>query len=126
MDRKHSVFYLSANELFEDILAGHIMKNDNDYTDLYNFIYNCELLIIDDLGTELTNNFVLSELFEIINKRSIIGKSTLISTNLSIKQLRDRYTERIMSRIVDNYTVFNMYGDNIRYQKRKQAINSQD
>lgn len=126
LDRKHSVFYLSANELFEDILAGHIMKNDNDYTDLYNFIYNCELLIIDDLGTELTNNFVLSELFEIINKRSIIGKSTLISTNLSIKQLRDRYTERIMSRIVDNYTVFNMYGDNIRYQKRKQAINSQD
>ena len=102
------------------------MKNDYNYEDLYKFIYNCELLIIDDLGTELTNNFVLSELFEIINKRSINGKSTLISTNLSIKQLRDRYTERIMSRIVDNYTVFNIYGDNIRYQKRKQAINSQN
>ncbi|MBO6114176.1 MAG: ATP-binding protein [Lachnospiraceae bacterium] len=126
LDRRHSVFYLSANELFEDVLAGYIMKNDYTYEDLYKFIYNCELLIIDDLGTELTNNFVLSELFEIINKRSINGKSTLISTNLSIKQLRDRYTERIMSRIVDNYTVFNIYGDNIRYQKRKQAINSQN
>ena len=125
LDRGHSVFYLSANELFEDILAGYIMNNNNNYADLYSFIYNCEMLIIDDLGTELTNNFVLSELFEIINKRSILQKSTLISTNLSIKQLRDRYSERIMSRIVDDYTVFNIYGDNIRYQKRKQAINSQ-
>ncbi|MBQ9277938.1 MAG: ATP-binding protein [Lachnospiraceae bacterium] len=125
LDRNHSVFYLSANELFEDVLAGFIMQNNDSYFDLYNLIYNCELLIIDDLGTELTNNFVLSELFEIINKRSIMNKSTLISTNLSIKQLRDRYTERIMSRIVDNYTVFNIYGENIRYKKRKQAINSQ-
>ena len=124
LDGGHSVFYLSSNELFEDILAGYIMNNNKSYSDLYNFIFNCELLIIDDLGTELTNNFVLSELFEIINKREIIDKSTLISTNLSIKQLRDRYSERIMSRIVDNYTVFNIYGDNIRYQKRKQAYNS--
>lgn len=125
LDRGHSVFYLSSNELFEEILAGYIMNNKTGYAELYDFIFNCEMFIIDDLGTELTNNFVLSELFEIINKRSIIGKSTLISTNLSIKQLRDRYSERIMSRIVDNYTVFNLYGDNIRYQKRKQAINSQ-
>ena len=124
MDSEHSVFYLSANELFEDILAGYIMNRNNSYEDLFNFIFKCELLIIDDLGTELTNNFVLSELFEIINKREIAGNSTLISTNLSVKHLRDRYSERIMSRIVDNYTVFNIYGDNIRYQKRKQAINS--
>ncbi|MBQ7706434.1 MAG: ATP-binding protein [Lachnospiraceae bacterium] len=124
LDGGHSVFYLSANELFEDILAGYKMNNNKSYSDLYNYIYNCELLIIDDLGTELTNNFVLSELFEIINKREITDKSTLVSTNLSIKQLRDRYSERIMSRIVDNYTVFNIYGDNIRYQKRKQAYNS--
>lgn len=124
LDKGHSVFYLSSNELFEDILAGYIMNGNNSYEELYNYIFNCELLIIDDLGTELTNNFVLSELFEIINKREILEKSTLISTNLAIKQLRDRYSERIMSRIVDNYTVFNIYGDNIRYQKRKQAINT--
>lgn len=124
IDREHSVFYLSSNELFEDILAGYIMNRNTDYSQLYEFIFKCELLIIDDLGTELTNNFVLSQFFEIINKREISGKSTLISTNLSVKQLRDRYSERIMSRIVDNYTVFNIYGDNIRYQKRKQAINN--
>lgn len=124
LDRKHSVLYLSANELFEEILAGYLMQQKSELEDLYNYLYNCELLIIDDLGTELTNNFVLSQLFELINKRELTGLSTLISTNLSMKQMRDRYSERIMSRIVANYIVFNIYGDNIRYQKRKNAINS--
>ncbi|MBQ9609291.1 MAG: ATP-binding protein [Lachnospiraceae bacterium] len=123
LDREHSVFYLSTNELFDQILSNYIMNNNPDYEDLYNYLYTCELLIIDDLGTELTNNFVRSQLFEIINKREISGRKTLISTNLSMKDLRDRYSERIMSRIIDNYTVFNIYGDNIRYQKRKNAIN---
>ena len=116
------MFYLSANELFEGILAEYLMNRKTELEELYNYIYNSELLVIDDLGTELTNNFVLSQLFEIINKRKIIGLSTLISTNLSMKQLRDRYSERIMSRIIADYTVFNIYGDNIRYQKRKKAI----
>ena len=124
LDRKHSVLYLSANELFEEILAGYLMQQKPELEDLFNYLYNCELLIIDDLGTELTNNFVLSQLFELINKRELAGLSTLISTNLSMKQMRDRYSERIMSRIVANYIVFNIYGDNIRYQKRKNAINS--
>lgn len=124
LDKGHSVLYLSANELFEQVLGGYLMNQKNELEDLYKYIYNSELLIIDDLGTELTNNFVLSQLFEIINQRHISGLATLISTNLSMKQLRDKYSERIMSRIVANYTVFNIYGDNIRYQKRKQAINS--
>lgn len=124
LDNGHSVLYLSASELFETVLAGYIMNRKQELETIYDYIYNCELLIIDDLGTELTNSFVLTELFEIINKREIKELSTLISTNLSIKQIRDRYTERIMSRIIANYTVFNIYGDNIRYQKRKKAINS--
>lgn len=122
LDNGHSVLYLSANELFEGILAEYLMNRKTELEELYNYIYNSELLVIDDLGTELTNNFVLSQLFEIINQRKIIGLSTLISTNLSMKQLRDRYSERIMSRIIADYTVFNIYGDNIRYQKRKKAI----
>lgn len=124
LDHGHSVLYLSANELFESILAEYLMNQKRELEDLYNYIYNSELLIIDDLGTELTNNFVLSQLFEIINKREIEGLSTLISTNLTMKQLRDRYSERIMSRIIAGYTVFNIYGDNIRYQKRKNALHA--
>lgn len=124
LDSGHSVLYLSANELFEGVLAEYLMNRKTELEILYNYIYNSELLIIDDLGTELTNNFVLSQLFEIINQREISGKSTLISTNLTMKQLRDRYSERIMSRIIAGYTVFNIYGDNIRYQKRRNAIHS--
>lgn len=124
LDKKHSVLYLSANELFEEALGGFLMQQKKELEDLYKYVYNCELLVIDDLGTELTNTFVQSQLFEIINKRELSGLSTLISTNLSMIQLRDRYSERIMSRIIANYTVFNIYGDNIRYQKRKKAINS--
>ena len=126
LDQGHTVLYLSSNELFENILSNYLMNKTKDVTlkDLYDYIYNCEFLIIDVLGTELSNNFVLSQLFEIINKRHINNRSTLISTNHTMTQLRDKYTERIMSRIVADYTVFCIYGDNIRYQKRKKAINA--
>lgn len=100
------------------------MNHDQDESKrmLYDYIYSCDLLIIDDLGTELTNSFVQSQLFEIINTRNNKSLSTLISTNLTIRQLQERYTERTMSRIVADYMVFNLYGDNIRYAKRKQRI----
>lgn len=124
LDNGHSVLYLSANELFENILSGYVMNQKTELAELYKYIYNSELLIIDDLGTELTNNFVLSQLFEIINQRSIKGLSTLISSNLTMTGLRERYSERIVSRIIADYTVFYMYGDNIRYQKRKKTITS--
>lgn len=123
LDNNHTVLYLSANELFEKVLGGYIMNHRIELEPLYSYIFSCELLIIDDLGTELTNSFVQTQFFEIINQRNLTGLSTLISTNLSIRDLRDRYTERVMSRIVANYTVFNIYGDNIRYQKRRNAIN---
>lgn len=122
LDKGHSVLYLSSNELFDSILAEYLLNRKSDLEDLFKYIYNTELLIIDDLGTEVTNNFVASQLFEVINKRQLSGRSTLISTNLTMKQFRDRYSERIMSRIISDYVVFNIYGDNIRYQKRKKAI----
>ncbi len=124
LDSGHTVLYLSSIHLFENILSDIIMNHaeDDGKRMLYDYIYSCELLIIDDLGTELTNSFVQSQLFEIINTRNNKSLSTLISTNLTIRQLQDRYTERTMSRIVADYIVFNLYGDNIRYTKRKQRI----
>ena len=78
---------------------------------LYKYIYNSEVLVIDDLGTETTNAFVCSKLFEVINQRGLTGKSTVISTNLSMKELQERYSERIMSRIIERYTVLQLYGE---------------
>lgn len=118
LDQKHTILYLSAQELFEDILAGYVLNHHDDLEPLFDLVYNCELLIIDDLGTEFTNEFVRSRLFELLNKRIINKKSTLISTNLNTREIDERYSQRIMSRIFESYTVFEFYGDNVRYAKR--------
>ena len=82
------------------------------------FIYDCDLLIIDDLGTELTNSFVSSQLFCCINERIMNKKATIISTNLTMEDFLDTYSERIFSRVSSNYTMIKLIGNDIRIQKR--------
>ena len=114
-----SVIYLSANDLF-DVFS----KNKFNYEpelemqDMYQYILDCDLLIIDDLGTELNNTFVSSQLFYCINERLLRKKSTIISTNLSVTMLRDTYSDRVSSRIMSQYTIIPLYGDDIRTKKR--------
>ncbi len=119
MDKGHTVLYVTANNLFEKIIADVVMNKDSNEKSkhLYKNVYEYELLIIDDLGTEFTNSFVSSQFFQCINTRLQNNKSTIISTNLSMKEISARYSERVTSRIVDNYKVFEFYGENIRYQK---------
>lgn len=117
--RAQSVIYLSASELF-DIFSKNKFDYDNDEEtgDMYRYILECDLLIIDDLGTELTNSFTTSQLFYCINERLLRKKSVIISTNLSLNMLRDIYSERVTSRIVSNYEILPLYGDDIRIQKK--------
>ena len=84
----------------------------------YEHIYNCDLLIIDDLGTEMSNRFTVSQLFVCLNERILRQKSTLISTNLALEDLKNIYSERIFSRITSSYTVLRLTGDDIRIQKK--------
>ncbi|SEP72955.1 DNA replication protein DnaC [Lachnospiraceae bacterium NE2001] len=118
LDSGHTVLYLSSNELFSEILSIYIMSKSETEKALakpiYEYIYSSDLLIIDDLGTEVMSSFVRSQLFEIINKRIQEQKSTLISSNLSLGELQESYTERVMSRIVDKYKLYPFYGDDIR------------
>ena len=79
-----------------------------------------ELLIIDDLGTELNNAFITSQLFLCINERLLARKSTIISTNLSLDELQNEYSERIFSRLVSNYEIMLILGDDIRIKKKLQ------
>ena len=81
-------------------------------------IYNCDLLIIDDLGTEFSNSFTISQLFICLNERILRRKSTMISTNLSLDDLKNLYSERVFSRITSAYTVLRLTGDDIRIQKK--------
>ncbi len=119
IDRYHSVIYLSSNDLF-DIFSKNKFHYDTeeDMQDMYQHILDCDLLIIDDLGTELNNTFVSSQLFYCINERLIRKKSTIISTNLSMDMLRDTYSDRISSRIISQYSIIPLYGGDIRTKKR--------
>lgn len=106
------VVYFSAYDLFE-ILAQHAFHHQEE-SQADHMIYDCDLLIIDDLGTELTNSFVASELFLCINERSLRGKSTIISTNLTLESLSTLYSERTFSRIINSYDIIKLIGQDIR------------
>ena len=128
LDSRHSVLYLTANEMFEDILSPYVMGRSKSQmlADIYDSIFSSDLLIIDDLGTELMNNFVQSQFFEIVNRRILEERSTIISTNLTLEELSGRYTERVVSRMVQHYTFYYLYGKNIRYQKRTAHFKNKD
>ena len=115
MDDFHSVIYLTASDLF-DVFSRNKFDYDNaeDMKDMYRFILDCDLLIIDDLGTELNNSFTSSQLFYCINERMNMSRSTIISTNLTLARLRDSYTDRVTSRIMSGYRIIPLFGGDIR------------
>ncbi len=116
--QSYSVLYFSAVRLFECFSQNAYGRGKEEPSDTLNDIYGCDLLIIDDLGTELPNSFTTSQLFTCINERILRKKSTVISTNLSMKKLEETYGARIFSRISSNYTVLHLVGDDIRIQKK--------
>ena len=117
-----SVIYMSAHQFFSQ-LADYTFRRGQENADTLSFLLHCNLLIIDDLGTELNNGFINSQLFLCINERILHRKSTIISTNLSLKQLSQTYTERISSRFIESYEYFHIYGEDIRIKK---AVSSLD
>lgn len=120
LDRGYTVIYLTAFRLF-DILEKHKFSRDEEdsYTasNQFDYILDCDLLIIDDLGTELNNAFTNSQLYLIINERLLRQKSIVISTNLSLPNINSVYGERVFSRIVSNYSVHRIIGEDIRLHK---------
>ncbi len=117
LDSGHSVIYFTAFQLF-DILSKGVFEKDADAIMAHQNIFDCDLLIIDDLGTELANSFTTSQLFLCLNERILRKKSTIISTNLNMNQVADTYSERVLSRIMNYYTIIKLFGDDIRTKKR--------
>ena len=118
LDKSYSVIYFTAFQLF-DILSKGVFDKDADAIAAHQNIFDCDLLIIDDLGTELSNSFTTSQLFLCVNERILRHKSTIISTNLSMNQIADIYSERTLSRILSSYTTIKLFGDDIRIRKRQ-------
>ncbi|MEG1848467.1 MAG: ATP-binding protein [Lachnospiraceae bacterium] len=123
IERGHSIIYFSAVQLFDALAVNtYDSKNREMLYNLYEDLYNCELLIVDDLGTEALKTNVPSQLFACLNERQLRRKATIISTNLSLEELRNRYSDRIFSRITSNYELCKLSGPDIRMYK-KMSIN---
>ena len=121
IENGHSVIYFSAAGLFDTLSKFKFdYKNADELHKEYEDLFQCDLLIIDDLGTEYTNNLVNSELFSLINDRHLRQKATIISTNLSLEDFRNRYSDRIFSRITSNYEICKIAGPDIRMFKKRQ------
>lgn len=119
LDSGHSVIYFTAFELFQIFERATFGRErqagaSGDYQNLF----DCELLIIDDLGTEFSNSFTTSQLFLCLNERILRRKSTIISTNLNIPQLAELYSERTFSRVTSHYTMIKLTGSDIRILKK--------
>lgn len=120
IDKGITVLYQTSFSLFE-IVETHKFNSQTESEQnklSYDMIFDSELLIIDDLGTELNNSFTNSELFNIVNERLITEKKTIISTNLSLEKLAKTYSDRIMSRVFNNFALLKFYGKDLRWESK--------
>lgn len=114
VDSGYFVVYKTAEELIKNLRDVRFNNNST----LEDHLINCDLLIIDDLGTELSSEFSKAELFNLLNTKLLRNKKMLISTNYSLDELLSLYSERITSRLFGNFTLYKFYGKDIRLQKK--------
>lgn len=121
LDSGHTVIYLTSLQLFDILEKNKFGKESPDdsipYGEQIEYILDSDLLIIDDLGTELSNAFTLSQLYFIIEERHTRKRSTIISTNLSFSDIQNRYSERILSRFAGYYDFKQVVGKDLRIYK---------
>ena len=118
--RGFGVVYGSAQNLFSAAEKEHFSFSGD--TSAMDSLLNCDLLVIDDLGTEFYSSFAASLFYNVINTRILAGKPTVISTNLSFDELEKRYTPRITSRFIGNFDMKRFIGKDIRQQKMMENI----
>lgn len=107
------VIYKTSDELIRNLRD---IRFNNDSA-LESLLLECDLLIIDDLGAEHLNEFSITELFNIINRRILTNKKMLISTNLTLPGITKQYSERIASRLIGEFKLCKFYSEDIRIKK---------
>ena len=118
IEQSVSVVYVTAAQLMDTMTGARMSDSaDSEECTRAQLLSDCELLIIDDLGTELNNSMTNAELFRCLDDRLKKGQATVISTNLSLNELRDTYADRIASRIISEYQIIRFYGPDIRIRK---------
>ena len=115
-DSGYSVVYESAGHLFSKLERAKFEPSEENRREAAKYTL-CDLLIVDDLGTEMSSQFVTSALYTLINDRLLERKPTIISTNLTVEDLTRRYSAQIVSRLRGSYTRVPFLGDDIRVKK---------
>jgi DNA replication protein DnaC len=113
LDKGHLVVYRTAESLIQNLKQ---IRFEGDEL-LEELIINCDLLIIDDLGTEQISDFSKTELFNLLNKKILKGKKMIVSTNCKLEEILQVYSERISSRLLGNFGLYKFFGDDIRIKK---------
>ena len=117
-DRGFSVAYESAGNLFAKLEKNRFHPDEDSQAEV-NRLMQSDLLILDDLGTELPGSFVVSALYTLLNDRLMSGKPMIISTNFSVDELAKRYSPQIASRLKGNFKVRYFAGNDIRILKNR-------
>ncbi|MCI8539738.1 MAG: ATP-binding protein [Oscillospiraceae bacterium] len=113
-----SVVYDTASNVFAQFEARKFDRDPDAAGDTRRYL-SCDLLLLDDLGTEMTTPFVQSALYSLINARLVDDRCTVVSSNLSMEQVRQRYSAQVASRLEGEYHSMFFYGDDIRLQKKR-------
>ena len=116
INRGYYVCYGTSQNICDDLQSEQFGRVD-DLTYTKNQVLGCDLLVLDDLGTEIDNQYSIATLYNIINSRLLSGKPTVISTNYTMNKLEEKYDKRITSRLTGEYTPFYFIGNDIRNQK---------
>lgn len=118
LDKGYTVLYQTAPLLLDCIFEYKFNQKDSASKELYDSLFNVNLLVIDDLGTENLTAAKYTELFNVINARLLNPKTkTLISTNLPLENLAKNYDDRVLSRLIGNFTICKFIGDDIRLKQ---------
>lgn len=132
LNRSETVFYVSAPELFEILNELRVLQSSfnpepvrlEQITSLYDSIMHTKLLLIDDLGTESRGGVRYSELLTLIDRRLAPGLHTVISSNADAVTLKQVYDERLLSRLMGNFSIYRFFGDDVRLElsRRRRGI----
>ena len=115
-DRGYSVVYESAGHLFSNLERAKFSGDEQAREDVKKYT-DCDLLIVDDLGTEMPGQFTTAALYSLVNDRILAGKAMIVSTNLTAEDLSRRYSAQIASRLRGNFTRVAFLGDDIRMKR---------
>ncbi len=116
IDKGYGVYYSSVESLVTQLQKEKFGRLDGDFS-CRDAVEDADLLIVDDLGTEFNTQYSRTAIYDIVNSRILSGKSTIINTNLFMEELNERYTPRVASRFIGNYTALLFEGEDIRQQK---------